>query len=505
MTDRILTMVKALAGTGKTTNSGWGMGKRVPPGVTPTEEQKAIIKRMRRAKGSKGACAFNRSIANELPDKMPPNVECATSNAFGHRAWCSYVDASKIKPDGYKTSKIASDIIGQDLPWAMKRVVGNRIAKVINLCKCFVYDPTTSEKKNWLAGELYVDGRAAVDWLVQKFGLDFDDKCWEYLPAVWEKGVEATSFIDFDDQNFLPLYHGIDLPVFDHLFVDEVQDLNRAKQMMAYKMGRHITAVGDINQAIYAFAGSDAESMLNMADRMSQMGDYEELPMTLTRRCPKSVVELANSIVPDLRCPDNAIEGSVSDMGEREWKAQLEGGGQMVLCRSNAPLTSLAFSLISRNIRCYIQGRDIGAGMKAQLRETNEKDLTTALSKVHDVTDRKCREIAGREFPDESLIELLRDRAVCISVIGSKCNTIEGFNKAVDGLFKDRGGEHDIQLSSCHKAKGLEHKKVTIYKSNLLMKRRKRQTEEEFQQEKNLAYVSYTRSMDELTRAYEEE
>ena len=107
-------MVKALAGTGKTTTALWGLGVKVPKGVVCSEEQKAIVKVMRSYKWSTCcAQAFNTSIADELKKRVPPGVEAATSNAFGYRAWLRFIDKSKIKIDGLKNRLLCRDIVGK--------------------------------------------------------------------------------------------------------------------------------------------------------------------------------------------------------------------------------------------------------------------------------------------------------------------------------------------------------------------------------------------------------
>ena len=88
--------------------------------------------------------------------------------------------------------------------------------------------------------------------------------------------------------------------------------------------------------------------------------DAKKLPMTITRRCPKSVVREANEYVPELRCPRHAPEGIVNSITEQEMVDELTAGkDKMILCRVNAPLVGLAFRLVNLGKRCFIQGRDI--------------------------------------------------------------------------------------------------------------------------------------------------
>jgi hypothetical protein len=305
------------------------------------------------------------------------------------------------------------------------------------------------------------------------------------------------------------------------ILVHNCQDLNSAKQEFAFRMaGKYLVAIGDPNQAVYGFSGSDSDAMQNMENRMEEVGnvDYDigtqlgcggftKLPLTITRRNPKSVVREANVYVPELRAAENAEEGIVDRTKESSFIDELvkDENGRMILCRVNAPLASLAFRLIARGRRCYIQGKDIGSGIKTSVKGTKEDVLARAVGKAIEKIAKKIDEASKKPFPDESKIESLNDRVFCIKFLSDGCDTIDEFCNKVDGLFKDAGAPGDHQLSSVHKSKGLEKKHVCIYKPSKLpflpgMRRNKDgSVGYQAQQEKNLAYVAYTRSMHQLT------
>lgn len=502
-------MVNALAGTGKTSTGVWGLGARVPRDVRVSDEQKAIIKLMRTYTGSQAAMAFNRSIADKLKEEAPKSCVCNTSNGFGHQAWANHLNMKLGMPDNLKNRKICRELIGQRFPWKERIRIESAVDGIVGLCKSYLFDPHTSERKNWLYSDVYTDGHGAMLWLCDRFDIDNDPVVLEYAVKTFIKGVEPNAFIDWDDQIFLPLYHDISLPQYDHVMFDESQDANRAKMELAFRMAKNLTAFGDRNQAIYGFAGADSEAMQNMWIRMQQLDSSATmLPLTITRRNPKKVVELANQLVPELKARPDAPEGIVENMTMDKFHKSVGDIPSMVVCRVNAPLSSLAFKLLSQGKRCYIQGRDIGAGLKSEIKRTGENELSTALSIVHDRIERRKIEILQREFPDENQIEALNDKLACIDILAGDADTIEEFNGIVDRLFKDSGDKKDTRLSSIHKAKGLEHPIVHVYMSNKLMQNftRKGRKKQVFQdeQEKNLAYVAYTRSMSELYRIPEE-
>ena len=475
------------------------MGRRVPKGMTLSSEQNAIVRRMRGCRGSKAACAFNRSIADELPEKMPPGVICNTSNGFGHRAWCKHMDVKSIRPDGLKNRRICRELIGKAIEWKERQKIEAAVDQIVSLCKCYMFDPTTDERTNWLERDTYGNGMDAINWLAIRFDIIATPQVIDWALKTFKKSIEPNTFIDYNDQNFLPVYYDIDMPVFDHLLVDELQDLNRAKQMMAQKMAREITGIGDQHQAIYGFSGADSDAMDNMR---KMMGNCDTLPLTVTRRCPKEVVKLANHFVPELKAHEDAPDGIVRDISEGEFIKEVGSEPSMVMCRTNAPITSLAFRMLARGHRVYIQGRDIGSGIKAEIKRTGKDDLREAIGEVHTRIEKKITEISCRDFPDENQIEALYDKKRCIDILAGDADTISEFNDLIDSLFKDKGSKNETRLSSVHKAKGLEHEKCYIYKRNKLMLNSKQQFQRE--QERNLAYVAITRSMNELVNVYEE-
>lgn len=485
-------MVNALAGTGKTSTTVMGLGVKKPSGMVLSDEQKAIIRHMRGCGGTKAAQAFNKSISIELEKRVPAGCECGTSNSFGHRAWAKHV-GSRIVLDNLKIRKQCRELIGKDLAWKERMSVETAVDKIISLCKCYLFDPTSE------------NGMTHMKWLADRFDIDFDPLIAEYAVKTFEEGLRNKSYIDFNDQNFLPIYHDIKLPVYDHMLVDEVQDLNRAKIEMALRMGKQVTAVGDRHQAIYGFSGADSDAMDLLLDKMEDLDDETiTLPLTITRRCSKAVTALAQTIVPEFRCTDDAVEGKVASIkGGNFAENYLGKEPSMIICRINAPLTSLAFKMIANGQRCYIQGRDIGKGIKAEIKRSGQNDLRAALRFVNDRIEQKCGEIRTRPFPDETQIEALQDKLDCIRILSEGCDNVGEFEHKVDSLFKDSGGPNDTRLSSGHKAKGLEHRKVFIYRADKMMLPSKQEYQRE--QEKNLAYVMYTRSLDELYKVYPED
>lgn len=84
---------------------------------------------------------------------------------------------------------------------------------------------------------------------------------------------------------------------FDYILVDEYQDLNRADQAIVDMLAEsaRLMVIGDEDQSIYAsLRYAQPEGIRNFLD--SHPGAVD-LPLTLCRRCPTKVVEMANSLI----------------------------------------------------------------------------------------------------------------------------------------------------------------------------------------------------------------
>ena len=95
---------------------------------------------------------------------------------------------------------------------------------------------------------------------------------------------------------YMPLIKRMKFWGFRWVFVDEAQDTNPARRAMIRAMlapGGRVVAVGDRHQAIYGFAGADADSL----DLIAADFNASRLPLTTTYRCPQAVVSFAQQWV----------------------------------------------------------------------------------------------------------------------------------------------------------------------------------------------------------------
>jgi superfamily I DNA/RNA helicase len=316
------------------------------------------------------------------------------------------------------------------------------------------------------------------------------------------------------------------------LLVDEAQDLNRCQQHLARKAGKRLIFCGDPKQSIYGFAGADCESMSRLERELGETPQgVRHLSLTVTRRCSKSVVKEAQKYVPDFSAFVDNPEGKVSRMaligGEKvnpnpksadgkdysyqvvPYREVVEDG-DMILCRCNAPLVSECFRFLREGRKANIQGRDVGQGLINTIKKMpscKSKDPNETYSQfwvstlISDLDDwlhvEQTKERAKRNPQDSKLINL-QDRHDCILEFCATASYVKEVIDKINAVFSDEA-KGNILLSSVHKAKGLEAKRVFILMPEAApMPHPMARSPWEREQEINLLYVAITRAIEEL-------
>lgn len=107
---------------------------------------------------------------------------------------------------------------------------------------------------------------------------------------------EALKFVRNNPAH--PVLHG-----YDHVIVDEYQDLNRAEQILIDRLARHgcLAIVGDVDQSIYRFRHANPEGIVQFAD--NHPGTHD-VPLIECRRCPTRVVEIADHLIRENHPPE---------------------------------------------------------------------------------------------------------------------------------------------------------------------------------------------------------
>lgn len=314
------------------------------------------------------------------------------------------------------------------------------------------------------------------------------------------KRAKETGSIDFDDMIYLTLLFNVRVFQLDWLLVDEAQDTNPTRRALAKKMlrqtGRFI-AVGDPNQAIYGFSGADNDAL----DQIANDFRCATLGLSVTYRCPKSVVAMAQRWVPEIEAHHTAPQGVTRSIPFDTLLDEVRAG-DMVLCRYTKYLVTAAFKLIRAGRAAKIEGRAIGAGLVALANKWKSSDLDELAEYVNKWMDKE--EAKALDAGKESKADAIRDRGETLLVLiegalAKGINTVPGLKAMVTEMFDDRilNPSSIVTLCSVHRAKGLENPRVFVLGLNELMGKECAQPWQS-QQEQNLCYVAVTRAQEEL-------
>lgn len=317
-------IVEARAGTGKTTTLIEGLKRlkgQPTPGFVPSPQQQAVFDCIELSRGKVSSIcfvAFNKSIAAELKSRVPAGCEASTMHGMGFKAVTRAIrlnNSNAVNQD--RTQKIVEEITGKDV-WELRRTSSallGAVTKLVSLCKMNL----VSANEDIGDGiEPWMGWEEQLSALASHYDVELDgvrDQVFDLVPRVLErcKDVARDGYIDFDDMIFIPTI--LDLPItkYDLLLIDERQDLNKCQMQLALKAGRRIIAVGDEKQSIYGFAGADHNACRNFKTLLEGTGrPVMELPLTVTRRCGRAIVEEARKIVPDFHAHESNPEGKVS-------------------------------------------------------------------------------------------------------------------------------------------------------------------------------------------------
>ena len=239
--------------------------------------------------------------------------------------------------------------------------------------------------------------------------------------AVLNENNKNTAIIDYNDMIYLALFHRVRFWQHDVVIIDEAQDTNAARRLLArvmLKRNGRLVAIGDPAQAINGFAGADNDAL----DRIKADFNASSMPLTVSYRCPKSVVRFAKQWASHITAHESAIEGTVTQAHVDDifnGKIKLNGAAA-ILCRVNKPLVTLCMRLIKNKIGARIEGNDIGINLKKLAnRWARIKTLDALRDKLELYKDEQRVKLIAKK--QESIFAALEDKIDCIHVIIEQC------------------------------------------------------------------------------------
>ncbi len=440
-------MINALAGTGKS----------------------ATLKLIDKASKIKPAlyCVFNKrnqleAIAAQKAGEFNETTSIKTFNGLGHGIWAKAI-AHPIVLDKSKSRTLWRELVDglsrgdANEAWRQYSVVMDGMEK----SKALGYIPSDVKVAQSLITSS--DLSHAMDERPNEYAQELIDQ-------LLRESIRRAylGLIDFNDQIYMPALFGGTFPKFPRVMVDEYQDQSPVNHaLLARCISGRLIGVGDPFQNIYGFRGAKAGGMNAAVTQYSMT----ELPLSVSFRCPRAIVEAAQWRVPHFQW---IKPGGEVTQHERLNAADIVDDAA-VICRNNAPLLRLAFRLISAGRSVTVVGSELGPRLVAIM-----KKLGT------DSTTRKDLIDAIEQWREEKLLansKSANDLADCMRVFADHGTTLSSAVSYAEHLFAQQG---TIRLLTGHKSKGLEFENVYFLDPDLCDHR---------EQDQNLRYVIQTRSM----------
>lgn len=435
--------------------------------------------------------AFNKSIADELNERLKSRSNCIarTTHSLGFLMLRRNLGPD-IEVDEYKYRKYVKNNIGKITTASefirTRQQVEEYIDNITMLIDFSRFNLAQNEKE--------------INAVAQKYSIPVSfDEC-AITQKCLEWGKEHTETIDYTDMIWLPVELSL-APIgltYDWVYIDESQDLSICSTQLflkCIKRGGRFVSIGDPDQSVNLFAGS-SEDAFNF---MKEYPNTTLFELPISYRCAKNIVTFANQLVPNMLARDEAPEGIIiRNCHVRDIKE-----GDMVLCRSKAPLVKLYVKLLRKNINCYIKGQDIGSNLIKELEKIDQEDLNTDLStdgvfvRLWDkfFTERnKLMQTRGLDFDDATLSSYMMNKYDVINtllILAEKYKTKTDLIKHIKEIFQEES--KGVCLSTIHKAKGLEAENVYILCHSTMPSKLAVHDWEKLQ-EQNLMYVAYTRA-----------
>ncbi|THF68537.1 ATP-dependent helicase [Deinococcus sp. Arct2-2] len=445
--------------------------------------------------------AYNKHSVMDVGPRLPPRVWASTLHAYGRRLLCQARNA-QLDVDEDKSLRLAGLVYeGERVERRLVRAAGRLwdLAREYGLGAGAHEDDLTAlaVSAEWPEEQ----GVPAMRRVLAGFRqLSLRD---------WQKG----GLPDFTDFLWLPLELGLGSGILGAALVDEAQDLTPLRQQVVLHLlglrddtaaipGRLI-AVGDPEQAIYTYAGADPCGLWRLAERLKA----QELPLSVSFRCPSAHVALARNASSFIQAAPKAQVGTVEHLPA---ETATFARGDVILSRLNAPLIRMALSLMTREVSVNIRGRDLAARLETATQEAFPQPFTgdEVRDRVNVVYERRAKPLTNRvkegDLAAKKALGELKDLCACLRLLATRATKLAGgwadvaaVSAVLQGLYHE---DADVLLSTVHRAKGLEWERVTVLYPELMPS-----PHGDPEEERCVLFVCLTRSKGVLRLAYGKE
>lgn len=423
--------------------------------------------------------SFNNAIANELKRKIHnPNATVGTLHSIAFNALKPTLKKTKI--DKNKYANYFKNISAQ-LTQNPDKIETNAFAlqKIFNLALLTQSNPVeiATNPDYDIPVDLTIISR--LDAIIQS-AIEFGEKT---LPIT----------IDFIDMLYFANKYNKTIAKFDHILVDEAQDLSNLQIDYLKKFPKkNATFIffGDKFQSIYAFAGANHKATQTIISTLN----CQETPLSICYRCPITHIELAKTINPTIEAHANAKKGIVETI--REINVANIPDYTLVISRTNFPLFSLAFKASKIKKIYNLPAKNIALSLYATATIITDGHFNN-LTDFEIACDNYIRQ-KTQSWGQTPYLDILIDKINTLKLVINETPTIKSLSQlktAIINLAKENLNS-TVTFCSIHRAKGLEAPNVIFINPNSIP--HKKAKNEFLAQEFNLKYVGYTRSTNAL-------
>jgi DNA helicase-2/ATP-dependent DNA helicase PcrA len=324
---------------------------------------------------------------------------------------------------------------------------------------------------------------------------------------------------------------------FRHLFVDEYQDINEVQLRLLRAWmagGSDVCVVGDPNQAIYAWNGSDPRAIIEFAE---QFPTASVVRLRTNYRSTMQVLSVASAVLGDGEpapaggpSPEGAIPTITEYATDLEEAAGVAAALRLakrpgrrwsqlaVLARTNGQLSLFEQQLRAGSIPCRVGGSGylrrpwVAEAVRQASRLSSGAELAAFADDLRsglEFDDDEARDEAGAA-PAEQRLEERIDLAELVRLLGEYLGddpapTGTSWRAWLDTVVRDEGpaGRDAVDLTTFHRAKGLEWAVVFVtgLEEGLVPVAHARDPDA-LAEERRLLYVACTRAEEELHCSY---
>ncbi len=444
--------------------------------------------------------AYNKHAVVDVGPRLPPRVSASTLHAYGLRVLCRERQAA-LDVEEDKSLRLAGVLYA-----------GERVERRVVRVAARAWD---AAREQALDGDAHEDDLVALalaaEWPQEQ---DLGTLRWVLhgMKRLSLHDWQAGGGPDFTDFLWLPLELGYAEGTLGVALVDEAQDLTPLRQRFVTHLlglaghdrraGRLI-AVGDPEQAIYTYAGADPQGLWRLAERL----DAQELPLSVSFRCPVSHVHLARNASTFIQAAPQARAGTVEHLAA---DTATYTRGDVILSRLNAPLVRAALLLMTQNVSVNIRGRDLATRLETAAQDAFPGPFTKDEIKnlVNGLYEKRATPLVKKaeegDLAAKKGLGELKDLCACLRLLALRAANVAGGTASVtDVMGVLRGLYHedaDVLLSTVHRAKGLEWERVTLLYPELMPS-----PHGDPEEERCVLFVALTRAKDTLRLAYGKE